>query len=117
MMRKTAHMNTESHTTFRKVTAIIRKELLQAVLEQLQQAGVGGVSIYDVVGFGEYEDFYRHDWAVTHAKVEVFCSTQEAEQIVEVIHDAAATGMAGDGIIAILPVESLRHIRGDRAGT
>jgi len=29
---------------------------------------------------------------------------------------AAATGIPGDGIIAILPVDDLRHIRGERTG-
>jgi len=111
-------MNTEPDISCpcRKVTAIIRKELLEQVLERLQQEGVGGLSISEVHGFGEYMDFYRHDWSVTHARVEVFCRREEAERVADAIHDAAVTGIPGDGIIAILPVESLRHNREDGPG-
>jgi len=104
-------------TTYNKVTAIVRKELLEQILDELQQAGVCGLSLTEVNGFGECEDFYRHDWLVTHARIEIFCRADEAEGVADAIQQAATTGIPGDGIIAILPVESLRHIRGERTGT
>ena len=101
---------------YRKVTAIIRKDLLKPVQEALQDSGVSGMSCSEVTGFGECGDFYRHDWAVTHSKIEVFCREAEAERVADIIHDAAVTGIPGDGIIAVLPVLSLRHIRRNGPG-
>ncbi len=96
---------------FRKVTAIIRPERLEAVEECLKRLNVPGVSVTKVKGFGEYADFYRSDWMCNHVRVEVFVGVQQAENIAQAIIDAAHTGVQGDGIVAVLPVESVYHIR------
>ena len=96
---------------FCKVTAIIRPEYLEIVERALQKQGVPGVSVSKVKGYGEYADFYTADWMCTHARVEVFVGRHRAEQVAEAIMDAAHTGVVGDGIVAVLPVESVYHIR------
>jgi nitrogen regulatory protein P-II 1 len=72
---------------------------------------VPGISVTKVKGFGEYVNFYQPDWLCTHVRIEVFTSTLKADEIAEAIIDAAHTGLDGDGIVAILPVESVYHIR------
>jgi len=96
---------------FRKVTAIFRPERLEAVEDQLRIIGVPGVSVTKVKGFGEYANFYEPDWMCTHVRVEVFIGEHKAEEIAEAIMQAAHTGSEGDGIVAVLPVESVYHIR------
>ena len=96
---------------FRKVTAIFRPDRLEAVEDRLRDLGVAGVSVTKVKGFGEYANFYEPDWLCTHVRIEVFTSTLKADKIAEGIMDAAHTGIEGDGIVAILPVESVYHIR------
>lgn len=96
---------------FRKVTAIFRPDRLEAVEDRLRSLGVAGVSVTKVKGFGEYANFYKPDWLCTHVRIEVFTSKLKADEIAEAIMDAAHTGMEGDGIIAILPVEAVYHIR------
>ena len=96
---------------FRKVTAIFRPDRLEAVEDRLRSLGVAGVSVTRVKGFGEYANFYKPDWLCTHVRIEVFTSKLKADEIAEAIMDAAHTGMEGDGIIAILPVEAVYHIR------
>ena len=46
-----------------------------------------------------------------HARVEVFCELGRVEKIVATIMEAASTGLAGDGIVAVLPVERVFRIR------
>ena len=96
---------------FRKVTAIIRPERLQAVEDCLKKHAVPGISVTKVKGFGEHMDFFKPDWLCQHVRIEVFIDVGRAESVSEAIMDAAYTGEEGDGIIAILPVESVYHIR------
>jgi len=96
---------------FRKVTAIIQNDRLQAVEERLKELGVPGISITKVKGFGEYADFYEADWMCTHMRLEIFIGVHRAEEIATAIMDTAHTGVEGDGIVAVLPVESVYHIR------
>jgi nitrogen regulatory protein P-II 1 len=96
---------------FRKVTAILRPERLEAVEECLKRLNVPGVSVTKVKGFGEYANFYENDWLCTHVRVEVFVGVRQAEDVANAILDAAHTGLEGDGIVAVLPVEAVYHIR------
>jgi nitrogen regulatory protein P-II 1 len=96
---------------FRRVTAIIRPDMLGRVEEALQALGVPGVSVSKVKGYGEYADFYTQDWMLTHVRVEVFTAQHHADEVVRGIMDAAHTGMEGDGIVAVSPVESVYRIR------
>lgn len=99
---------------FRKVTAIIQPHTLEKVERALRALHVPGVSVTKVKGFGEYADFYTSDWMVTHVRVEVFVGEGRAEEIASAIMNAAHTGIEGDGIVAILPVETVYHIRTKR---
>ena len=96
---------------FRKVTAIIRPERLEAVEECLMKLGVPGVSVTKVKGFGEHLNFFKSDWLCSHVRIEVFTDANHAETIADAIVDAAHTGREGDGIVAVLPVETVYHIR------
>lgn len=100
-------MNTE----FCKVTAIIRCEALEKVELRLQEIGVHGYSVMQVKGCGEYTNFYSLDCMTAHARVEIFVSAKRAEVIAQAIMDAAHSGMEGDGIVAILPVNKVYRIR------
>jgi len=101
---------------FRKITAIIRLDRAEQVEHKLKTIGVPGMSCTHVKGYGEYADFYSSDWKVEHARVELFVKATQVKEIVDAILEEAGTGTAGDGIIAVLPVEHLYHIRsGDDA--
>ena len=95
----------------RTVTAIIRSSSLIQVEERLQEMNVRGLSVSNVKGYGEYANFFTHDWQVTHSRIEIFTEKSNAEGIARAIMETAHTGMSGDGFIAILPVEKLFRIR------
>jgi nitrogen regulatory protein P-II 1 len=98
-------------TNFCKVTAIIRCEALEKVERRLQEIGVHGFSVMQVKGCGEYTNFYSLDCMTTHARVEIFVSAHRAEVIAQAIMDAAYSGVEGDGIVAVLPVNKVYRIR------
>lgn len=93
------------------MTAIIRTELLEAVEQRLPQAGAKGVTVTHVKGYGEYADFFSRDWQVRHVRLEIFTEAAKVERIVAAIMEAASTGDPGDGIIAVLPVETVYRVR------
>lgn len=96
---------------FRKVIAIFRSSRLKTVEERLRSLRVQGVSVTKVKGFGEFASFYESDWLCTHVRIEIFTSKLKADEIAKAIMEAAHTGIKGDGIVAIIPVESVCRIR------
>ncbi len=98
----------------KKVNAIIRCEALEKVERKLQDMGVRGVTVSQVKGFGEYANTYTRNWLVTHARIEIFTEEIQADAIAEAIIEAAHTGVSGDGMVAILPVDKLLRIRTKR---
>ena len=112
-------MTSENSFHFRKVTAIIRSDALEKVEQRLHELGVPGISVTRVMGYGEDANFYNRDWAnfnsrdwmTAHARVEIFIPAQRADEIAQAIMDAAYSGVAGDGIVVVLPVEKIYKIR------
>lgn len=96
---------------FRTVIAIVRSSALEAVEQALVQAGVKGVSVTSVKGYGEYRDFFSRDTMTEHVRLEVFTHRLRVDQIVDAVCAAASTGGKGDGVIAVLPMESVYRIR------
>lgn len=99
----------------KKITAIVRRDLLEQVENRLKSLGVPGITVTAVKGYGEYANFFSHDWLVPHAKIDIFATDTEAHKIAAAIVEAARTGAAGDGIVAIGPTESVVHIRTGRS--
>jgi len=95
---------------FRKIIAIVRPDRFESVEQALQVLTVQGMSVSKVKGYGEYRDFYARDWMSGHARIEIFTPQEQARVIAEAIIDAAHTGLPGDGIVAIQPIETLFHI-------
>jgi nitrogen regulatory protein P-II 1 len=95
----------------RKVIAIIRNESLEKVEARLADLSVKGISVTKVKGYGEYANFFKSDWMVTHSRLEIFTEETRADRIAEAIMEVAHTGMEGDGIVAVLPVLKLYRIR------
>jgi len=96
---------------YSKITAIIRTLKLEVVERRLQKIGVKGISISRVKGYGEYKSYFRRDFMVSHVRIEIYSSVSRVEEIVQVIMEAAHCGLAGDGMVAIIPVERIYRIR------
>jgi nitrogen regulatory protein P-II 1 len=95
----------------RKIVAIIRNEALEKVEDRLVDMRVKGISVTRVNGYGEYANFFNPSWMVTHSRLEIYAERARVDEITAAVMDVAHTGMEGDGIVAVIPVDKLYRIR------
>lgn len=95
----------------RMVTAIVRTGKVREVEKRLASLGITGLTVTRVKGFGEFREPLRPDAEVEHARIEVYALESSVRDIVAAVMEAAWTGLAGDGIVAVLPVEVLYRVR------
>ncbi|MBU3903928.1 MAG: P-II family nitrogen regulator [Gammaproteobacteria bacterium] len=101
----------EKKSGFCNVTAIFRNDALEQVQQRLQEIGVNSFSVLRVNGYGEFADFYSPDLLTHHLRIEIFTTARQGDAIAQTIMDAAHSGLAGDGIAAVLPVCKVYWIR------
>ena len=95
----------------RLIIAIIRTDKLEKVEERLRAVGPERVDVSDVKGYGEYRNFFTQDWMVEEVRLEIYTRQNEVKAIAAAIMGAAHTGLPGDGVIAVVPVEKFFLIR------
>lgn len=105
------------------VTAVIKPHKLGEVKDALTEAGVAGITISEVRGFGRqkgHTEVYRGtEYAVDFVpklKLEVLADDQTRDSVVEAITGAASTGTIGDGKIWVTAVDSVVRIRTGELG-
>ncbi|WP_299411468.1 P-II family nitrogen regulator [Acaryochloris sp. IP29b_bin.148] len=102
----------------KKVEAIIRPFKLDEVKIALVNAGVVGMTVSEVRGFGrqkgQTERYRGSEYTVEFLqklKVEIVVEDNQADMVVDKIVNAARTGEIGDGKIFISPVDQIVRIR------
>ncbi|MCL7750513.1 P-II family nitrogen regulator [Guyparkeria hydrothermalis] len=106
------------------ITAIIKPFKLDDVREALGGVGVKGITMTEVKGFGRqkgHTELYRGAEYVVDflpkVKLEMVVDDALADQVIEVITNAASTGKIGDGKIFVSPIEEAIRIRTGETGT
>ena len=102
----------------RMVTAIIKPFKLDDVREALSEAGVAGITVTEVKGFGRqkgHTELYRGAEYVVDflpkIKLEVAVTSDQLERVVEAIQNTANSGKIGDGKIFVYDLERVMRIR------
>ncbi len=100
------------------IIATIKPFKLEEVREALTEAGVRGMMVTEIKGFGSqsgHTEIYRGaEYAVNFVpkvKIEIVVAASMADQIVETITKTAQTGKIGDGKIFVLDVEQAVRVR------
>ncbi len=109
----------------KKIEAIIKPFKLDDVVEALSEAGVEGVSVTEIRGFGRQKgrtEIYKGAEYVVDflpkIKIEVVVPSSLAAAVVNAIEKSARTGKIGDGKIFVTAVETAVRIRtGERDET
>ncbi len=107
----------------KKVEAVIKPFKLDEVKEALNDAGVQGMTLTEVKGFGRqkgHKEIYRGaeyqvDF-IPKIKIETVVEDASAERVIKAILKAAGTGKIGDGKIFISPIEDAIRIRTGEKG-
>ena len=102
----------------KKIEAIIKPFKLDEVKVALLEAGIQGLSVIEVKGFGRqkgHTELYRGAEYVVDflpkVKIEIVVADDILEQAIEAIIKAARTGKIGDGKIFVTSVEHVVRIR------
>ncbi len=102
----------------KKVEAIIRPFKLEDVKIALVNAGIVGMTVSEVRGFGrqkgQVERYRGSEFTVEFLqklKIEVVVADQNVNDVIKAIGEAAKTGEIGDGKIFVSSIESVVRIR------
>ncbi len=105
------------------ITAVIKPGKLDDVRQALREAGVEGMTVTEVKGFGRqkgHTEIYRGaEYDVTFVpkvKIEVAVADERAEQVVDAIIGAAGTGNIGDGKVFVFDLQQATRIRTGETG-
>ena len=106
------------------IMAIIKPFKLDEVRDALTAAGVHGLTVTEVKGYGRqkgHTEIYRGtEYAVNFlpkVKIEVAVASEMADKVVEAITAAAKTGQIGDGKIFVLNLDHAVRIRTGETNT
>ncbi len=107
----------------KKIEAIIRHFKLEEVKDALTAAGVAGMTVSEVRGFGRqkgHTEIYRGtEYAVDFVpkvKIEVICTDANMQIVVDTILQTAQTGQIGDGKIFVTDLSNAIRIRTGETG-
>ena len=102
----------------KKIEAVIKPFKLEDVKDALAEAGVTGMTVSDVKGYGRqqgHSELYRGAEYVVDflpkIKLELIVADEDVDSTIAVIIDAAKTGKIGDGKIFVSPIEKIVRIR------
>ena len=105
------------------VQAIIKPFKLDDVRDALNEAGVSGLTVCEVKGYGRqkgHTELYRGAEYVVEflpkLRIDVVVPDDRADAVADAIINAAKTGKIGDGKIFVMPVENAVRIRTGERG-
>jgi len=108
----------------KKIEAIIRHFKLEDVKNALSEAGIAGMTITEVRGFGRqkgHTETYRGtEYAVDFVpkvKVEIAVADDQAQMTIDTVIKAAQTGQIGDGKIFVTDLSESIRIRTGESGS
>ena len=107
----------------KRIEAIIKPHKLEEVIRALNEAGVMGLTVMEVKGFGRQrghtEIFRESEYSVDcmpKAKIEVVVCDEQASAVINAVLKSARTGKIGDGKIFVAAVEQAVRIRTGQQG-
>jgi len=105
------------------VEAIVKPFKLEEIKEGLNRAGIEGMTVEEVKGFGRqkgHTELYRGaEYSVDFlpkVRLKILVPDDKAAQVLELITESARTGKIGDGKIFVTSVEQVVRIRTGETG-
>ncbi len=102
----------------KKIEAIIKPFKLEEVKDALSEAGITGMTVSDVKGYGRqqgHSELYRGAEYVVDflpkIKLELIVCEKDLDKTIDIIIEASQTGRIGDGKIFVSSIERIIRIR------
>ncbi len=102
----------------KKIEAVIKPFKLEDVKDALTEAGITGMTVSDVKGYGRqqgHSELYRGAEYVVDflpkIKLELIVAEDDVDSTIELITNSAKTGKIGDGKIFVSSIEKVVRIR------
>ncbi|NOY78326.1 MAG: P-II family nitrogen regulator [Calditrichaeota bacterium] len=102
----------------KEIKAYIKTNRVEDVVQALQKENVPGITVVEVhpVGYGFDANYFSqaHETAKRYFKItklEVVANDEDVSTYIDIIQDRAHTGLKGDGIIFVTPIEMAVKIR------
>lgn len=113
----------KNNEQMKKIEAIIRLSRFDKVRDALADIGVNFFTLTEVKGFGLQKgekliyrgSVYDADY-IARLQLEILCTTDMADAIVDAITSAGRTGEVGDGKVVVMDVEQVVRIRTSEVG-
>jgi nitrogen regulatory protein P-II 2 len=106
------------------IVAIIQPHRIDSVREALTEAGISGLTVSEVRGYGRqrgHKEVYRGaEYSISYVpklKIEIAVEDDKAETVTEAIMRSARTGKIGDGKIFVFDLLSALRIRTGESGS
>ena len=105
------------------ITAIVKPFTLEDVKTGLEQAGILGMTVSEVQGYGRqkgHTEVYRGAEytvdLVPKVRLEVLVEDEDAKDIIDILVKSARTGRIGDGKVWSVPVDDIVRVRTGERG-
>jgi nitrogen regulatory protein P-II 1 len=107
----------------KKIEAVIRPEMLGVVRKALEEIGVTGMTITQVLGHGAQRGITQQ-WKGNAYKVDLLPKVELktivddslVEAVLAAIHECARTGAVGDGKVFVSSIEEVMRVRTGERG-
>ena len=107
----------------KRVEAVIKPFKLEDVKEVLSEAGIAGMTVSDVKGYGRqmgHSEIYRgSEYTINFlpkTKIELVCADKDVEKAISIVLKKAKTGEVGDGKIFVSGIEEVIRVRTEETG-
>ena len=102
----------------KEITAYIRHDRADIVIEKLEEAGVKGITLLDANALAAWADQEAYSFSIEYVqkyskvvKIELICNNEDSDKLIDIISKFGHTGKCGDGWIFVSPVEKAVRIR------
>lgn len=100
----------------KKIECIVRQDKLKDLTEALRLAGVGGMAVTEIKGFGKETARPENYLFLPKTKIEIYVIDEQIQEVVSAIISCCRDDRAGSGKIAILPMDECIRIRTGEKG-
>ena len=103
-----------------KIEAIVRSSALHEIQDALAKVGIPTFSSYQVqiTGIHKAHEGWRNKTSdfIPKAKIEILCTDENEQKIIDTIQKTASTGEKGDGVVFTYNIDKLVKIRNGETG-